>query len=853
MSLGLATIAVFYAVVSGGGDAPYDSSVSLLLAGLAGALCLFPVLTCESHSRFDRVIDGLAVLVPAAVAIQLVPLPLWLLGILSPGRAELANALGGVTTAPSFAPLTISAPATSVHLVRVTGCAAIFLSVRHFVRQSNGRWWWAAVPLIAIGVLETIVAFSQAPANGVGPLTGAFANKNHFAGLLEMIVPLAAAGAAAMVVGGRWTGGNRLPATVLGLLFLLSAALMLIAVPLSLSKGGTMAMLVALLAMGIVEVSRLSSGRSRASLMAFLVVSAIVAFVCLAPIGLIEQFGVLTTSDPSEGRLPIWRDTLHLVGAYPLFGVGLGNLYPGLLPYQTYGLSLAWVNAHNDYVQLLAELGVVGWLVPAALMSVVLWRALRVATSDATRDVRLLGLACVGGLTAFLAHAVSEFNAYVLSNAMVLSWVAGIAAGLPARADRSHHVQLPRLTRAAWFAAVPAVIVFTVASSSTWLLFLQRFHQDPVAERMFCRFGICDSDAALGTLRRAPEGAVANVPVDDLIRYLARDSAAPDRWDDVGEALQKGGDVTRARYAYNRAVGLAPRSPSILLASADFHFDAGETRPALALIARGLSAGDDIDRAAFADLEYRKVPVGDALRDALPDCRSVQAYFGELLHGDSAGDVVEAWDWMLARGDGDDDLGRRYVDFLVAKNEPDAAARGWAAYVRGRSLGYPDTNLVFNGGFDTEPSGCRFDWRVDRRAAAAAIEFDPAVRRTGARSLRLRFDGSANPGRTGVEQIVFLRPGRYRIQAYVRTEELSTDQGLHLRVVNDAAPKTLDVTTDDLRGTNDWTLVERVFDAPPAPGLVRISVERTPSLKFDSLIRGTAWIDDVSLARTSQP
>jgi hypothetical protein len=41
--------------------------------------------------------------------------------------------------------------------------------------------------------------------------------------------------------------------------------------------------------------------------------------------------------------------------------------------------------------------------------------------------------------------------------------------------------------------------------------------------------------------------------------------------------------------------------------------------------------------------------------------------------------------------------------------------------------------------------------------------------------------------------------------------------------------------------------VERVFDAPKQGGPVRVSVVRKPSLKFDNLIRGTAWIDQVSI------
>ena len=119
---------------------------------------------------------------------------------------------------------------------------------------------------------------------------------------------------------------------------------------------------------------------------------------------------------------------------------------------------------------------------------------------------------------------------------------------------------------------------------------------------------------------------------------------------------------------------------------------------------------------------------------------------------------------------------------------------------------------------------------------------------SGGRSLRVQFDGTENPSDVGVRQAVFLTPGRYRLSGYVRTKELSTDEGVSLRVVNEGGPVPIDAATETLRGTNDWTLVERVFDAPPGGGLVRVSLTRKPSLKFDNLLRGSVWIDQMSIS-----
>ena len=140
---------------------------------------------------------------------------------------------------------------------------------------------------------------------------------------------------------------------------------------------------------------------------------------------------------------------------------------------------------------------------------------------------------------------------------------------------------------------------------------------------------------------------------------------------------------------------------------------------------------------------------------------------------------------------------------------------------------------------------------MDARAGMA-IDFDEAVRASGRRSLGVRFDGTQNPGEIGVEQTVFLPPGRYRFEAHIRTVEISTDQGIAFRIVSEGGPQGLDVTTEAVRGSNDWMVLERVFDAPPGGGLIRVMVVRKPSLKFDSLISGAAWIDQVSISPARQ-
>ena len=104
----------------------------------------------------------------------------------------------------------------------------------------------------------------------------------------------------------------------------------------------------------------------------------------------------------------------------------------------------------------------------------------------------------------------------------------------------------------------------------------------------------------------------------------------------------------------------------------------------------------------------------------------------------------------------------------------------------------------------------------------------------------------------GVQQSAYVKPGRYVFEAYVRTEQLTTDRGIGFHIYDRESSSRLDVSTAELTGTHDFTRLTLSIDVPKATRLLAVVVSRHKSMKFDNQIGGTAWIDSVKLARQAE-
>ena len=433
--------AVFgYAIFRYGGVLPVDWLAALAAIGLIAAAYWLVSKRAELAPAPSRSLRWLLFAFLAAISLQLVPLPVELVRLVSPARAELHANLAPVIPAGAFTTLSVVPAETFRHLLTVLGYAVLFLLVREWCWKWRQRPWVVAAPFVTVAFLEAVLGLVQTYWAGAPLARGTYVNRNHFAGLLEMSLPFAVMPAVAVFR--RVAGRRKTPAgpAILACALLAVAAVMLLAVVQSLSRMGFLAVLASLFVMGAAALGAGAGTWKRKLPVVAVAVSVLLGFIFLPTDPLILRFADLAETEDisADTRARIWRESTALVADFPLAGCGLGGYESAFMRYKTVAPMQTVDFAHNDYLQLLAELGVLGFSILLVLAARMFWNALRASALPAGELHRYVGIACAGSLTAIALHSIVDFNLYIPANGMLAVWVAGISEGLsfPGRAGR---------------------------------------------------------------------------------------------------------------------------------------------------------------------------------------------------------------------------------------------------------------------------------------------------------------------------------------------------------------------------------------------------------------------------------
>jgi hypothetical protein len=335
---------------------------------------------------------------------------------------------------------------------------------------------------------------------------------------------------------------------------------------------------------------------------------------------------------------------------------------------------------------------------------------------------------------------------------------------------------------------------------------------------------------------------------------LVRNPRSAAYWMDLAGAWESRGEVERAREAFDRARASHPASGEVAWRFGNFLLRQEELPAGFVEIRRALELDPQLIRLGVALCWRAGGQPKEILESALPHTVGARLLALEFfLSQQEIGAALIAWEAARQLED-HIDLRRAVglVDALVGRNLLAEARAVWEQAVAADSTVAPEgpLPLVWDGDFSHEPLNGGFGWRV-HSPEGVRVDFDETFFRSPPRSLRLRFDGTANVNFRHVWQIVPVEPNRlYRFSGHLRTEGITTDSGIRFWITDPQNPGALDVMTNNVVGTQPWALEETTFETGPQTRLVRIELRRPQSRKLDNRLRGTVWVDAIALEPT---
>ena len=414
-------------------------SAAWAYAWMSGRMPLSPAL----RGRPARAAVGLLLVVAAWMFCQTLPLPPAWVAALSPQTFKLYQAARAVVPPDGLPmPLSVDREATLAAGLRSLFFITVFLLLLQCL-DSRRRVKMFCLAMVLSGFLQAVHGSFMA-LSGVdylfflgkhteqGVATGTFVNRNHLAGYLEMALAfgmslLLMKGRRGASGPGRFRGAIRLMLSNKALIRLM-LVIMVSGLILTRSRMGNTAFFSSLLLTGLLAVAFSPHFRTKR-------VCLLLASIVLVDIFMLGQwFGLeavahrlAQTSLATEQRDDVDIYAVPLVEDFWLTGAGAGSFIHVFPAYAEAELGALFDHAHNDYLELLGELGVIGFVPLSAFVVLGFCQAVRMLKCLRHTQARAVGFGSCMGIISMGLHSSVDFNLQIPANAMLFLAVIAIA------------------------------------------------------------------------------------------------------------------------------------------------------------------------------------------------------------------------------------------------------------------------------------------------------------------------------------------------------------------------------------------------------------------------------------------
>jgi O-antigen ligase len=376
----------------------------------------------------------------AAVVLQIVPLPAVARGALSPHAVELQTALEiqGQPDSSPWQPLSIRPEATAASVAYLLLLAAAFWLARSVFERNGPREFVRWVSWVGLAVsVEAVVQLAVSPLLLYGVWRpedesarpfGPFVNRNHMATWLLLAIPLVSGYLMAHVRARM----HRHPSHDLRLVRAIDSTAiweagtvvaMVTALLVSLSRSGV-------IGLGVATVLGFALARAKLGALSMKWIAGVAGFALLIATYL-ANFDALATRfarafELGSERAEIWRQTLPIVRDFAATGTGEGTFNRAMLIYQQGDRQLLFNQAHNQYLQVAAEGGLLVVLPAVAAIGALLWLLFRCLRRD-TSALFWIRAGAAAGLAAVGVQSLWETGLRMPANGVLFAICAAVA------------------------------------------------------------------------------------------------------------------------------------------------------------------------------------------------------------------------------------------------------------------------------------------------------------------------------------------------------------------------------------------------------------------------------------------
>ena len=392
------------------------------------------------------------ILVGAAILLQAIPLPAGFVRIISPETEQIYRNSAGVLSAADWMPISVHPGSTLKAFLRFSSYVLFYFVAVQLLSDSALLKKTLRVVALFGALLAVFVIFEFFTKIFAYPLphekimffresvhghsaVGPYVNRNHYAGLMEMIFPLALGlFLIHRPVIAKVSFRRRLLDFFLykklhsHFLYGLAAVLTATSLFVTLSRGGVVSLA---LSMGFFALFiAFKTGRYRTGLYFGIVIAAVLVLAGTESWELVaERFENIRDErgELATGRPYYWSDSISILRDFPLFGAGADtfvNVYP---KYRTFPGKGLLEHAHNDYLEFLATGGlVVAGLMLFALISI-LHRSFQTFRMRREGFAIYLYASCLTAVFSILLHSAVDFNMQIGANGLYFFFILSVA------------------------------------------------------------------------------------------------------------------------------------------------------------------------------------------------------------------------------------------------------------------------------------------------------------------------------------------------------------------------------------------------------------------------------------------